>query len=243
MVSRQSGFSLVELMVALAASLVVVAGIISIFSGVVRSNADSLRHTRLTQELRSTMDFISAELRRAGYQDNIAPGDENTHGIHEVSNNCVRYSYDAPDNQDYRAFRFRNNQVEWRRSNASFNSCNGGTPADWEAITDANTIFITNASNFADQSLCINRNNGTDCNKCNPGFSAWAVNDELFNLRQLSFTLSGYMLNDPNDPAGNKPLILDNEIQIMNANTGVALTNGNGANAVCGKHIRVTVPT
>lgn len=109
------GFSLVELMVSLVAGLIVIGAVGAFMMSSFRSNADFVAATRLTQELRNSIDFISRELRRAGYDetavkyvalpDPLPPGmaptshfapirllDADADGI--VDDECVIYAYD-----------------------------------------------------------------------------------------------------------------------------------------------------
>lgn len=64
------GFSLIELMIAMVAGLIVIGAVLTFTVAGVKSNSDYIRATRLTQELRSNLNFISDELRRAGYDEN-----------------------------------------------------------------------------------------------------------------------------------------------------------------------------
>lgn len=66
---KQLGFSLIELLIAMAAGLIVIGAVLAFTMSSVRSNADYISATRLSQELRNTMDFITNELRRAGYDE------------------------------------------------------------------------------------------------------------------------------------------------------------------------------
>jgi prepilin-type N-terminal cleavage/methylation domain-containing protein len=72
------GFSLVELMVALAAGLIVSAAVVAFLMSSFKSNGEYVISTRLTQELRNTLDLVSRDLRRAGYDEhnmsNMATG-------------------------------------------------------------------------------------------------------------------------------------------------------------------------
>lgn len=68
-VTRQDGFSLVELMVALVAGLIVSAAVIAFLLSSMRSNGEFVQSTRLTQELRNTLDLVTRDLSRAGYND------------------------------------------------------------------------------------------------------------------------------------------------------------------------------
>jgi prepilin-type N-terminal cleavage/methylation domain-containing protein len=66
---RLSGFTLVEMMVALVAGLIVSAAIIAFLLASMKSNGDYVQSTRLTQELRNTLDLATRDLSRAGYND------------------------------------------------------------------------------------------------------------------------------------------------------------------------------
>jgi prepilin-type N-terminal cleavage/methylation domain-containing protein len=61
------GFSLVELMIAMVAGLLVSLAAVAFFYSSIRSNTDYVGATRLTQELRNNLDYVTRELRRAGY--------------------------------------------------------------------------------------------------------------------------------------------------------------------------------
>ena len=107
---RQAGFSLVEIMVALVAGLIVIGSVLAFTVASVRSNAEYVQATRLEQELRSAMDLVAGDLRRAGYDEravkniglnynsafarlrvNDAAGAPPT-----IRGNCVVYAYDRP---------------------------------------------------------------------------------------------------------------------------------------------------
>lgn len=127
--SRQRGFSLVELMISLIAGLILVGAVLSFTVSSVRSNAEFVSATRLTQELRNTMDFVSRELRRAGYDQNYlgqlarAPGSTVQSDFSPIlvsgaatTTPCVIYSYDRdpgtpgqldPGNGELRGIRLR----------------------------------------------------------------------------------------------------------------------------------------
>jgi prepilin-type N-terminal cleavage/methylation domain-containing protein len=104
--SCSRGFSLVELMVAMVAGLIVSGAVLAFTMSSFRSNGDYVRSTRLTQELRNTMDLVTRELRRAGYDDNAlsylarGTGSPFTHmslataGATANTFKCVLYAYD-----------------------------------------------------------------------------------------------------------------------------------------------------
>lgn len=63
------GFTLVELMVALVAGLIVVGAVGAFAASSLRANSEYIRATKLNQELRTNLGFITDELRRAGYDE------------------------------------------------------------------------------------------------------------------------------------------------------------------------------
>lgn len=123
---RNAGFSLVELMVALVAGMIVVGAMLAFTVSSVRANSDFVMAARLTQELRTISQHIGDELRRAGYDEdamsyvasssstefsNFSPllVDTTSAGGH-----CIVYAYDRspgtagqvdPENQEIRAVR------------------------------------------------------------------------------------------------------------------------------------------
>lgn len=63
------GFTLVELMIALVAGLIVSGAVLAFFFSSMKSNGEYVQSTRLTQELRNSLDLITRDLRRAGSDD------------------------------------------------------------------------------------------------------------------------------------------------------------------------------
>jgi prepilin-type N-terminal cleavage/methylation domain-containing protein len=61
----QRGFSLIELMIALVVGLVVSGAALALVAAIIKSNSETVRATRLTQELRATVEVIVRDLRRA----------------------------------------------------------------------------------------------------------------------------------------------------------------------------------
>lgn len=67
--ARYGGFSMVELMVGLVAGMVVLGALLAFTATSVRANSDYVAAARLTQELRTVGQYVSDELRRAGYDE------------------------------------------------------------------------------------------------------------------------------------------------------------------------------
>jgi len=63
---RQQGLSILELLIAMALGLAVLAGVLQMTSLLMDSNRSTLQVTRLEQDLRTVMDIIVQDIRRAG---------------------------------------------------------------------------------------------------------------------------------------------------------------------------------
>jgi prepilin-type N-terminal cleavage/methylation domain-containing protein len=113
---KSSGFSMIELMIAMAIGLVVIGSVLAFTLSSITTNTEYVQATRLSQELRNTMDFVSRELRRAGYDQNVGgytakfsttsafvpspfariyiDPDNDANGDGTVGDGCVIYAYD-----------------------------------------------------------------------------------------------------------------------------------------------------
>src|SRR5260221_878874 len=59
------GFSLIEMMVSIVIGLLVMAGATTLIVAINQANATTIESSRLTQELRTTLEVIANDLRRA----------------------------------------------------------------------------------------------------------------------------------------------------------------------------------
>lgn len=102
------GYSLVELMISMAIGLVVIGSVLAFTVSSLETNSEYVQSTRLTQELRNTMDLAIRDVKRAGYNQNamkyvslpsnstqrspFAPVSVTTDGS---GNGCIIYAYDS----------------------------------------------------------------------------------------------------------------------------------------------------
>jgi len=94
---RVRGFSLIELMVAMVAGLLVSGAAVALIVAMIKSNAETIRATRLTQELRTTAEVIARDLRRArSVQDPIANVGLNSGSMVKACNAISPASTDSP---------------------------------------------------------------------------------------------------------------------------------------------------
>lgn len=125
---KQRGLSVVEIMVALAASLIVIGSVLAFTVAMARASAESVRYTRLTQDLRASMALMAREIRRAGHNgaalaqvgsgstvdvfSRLLLGDD---GV-QVASDCVTFGFDrvvdgnvqtpgVMDNEEWKGFR------------------------------------------------------------------------------------------------------------------------------------------
>jgi Tfp pilus assembly protein PilW len=105
---RARGFGLVELMVSIVPGLVVSGAAVAFVLSTLDSNTEFVRTARLNQDLRSNMDYVNRELRRAGYDENalkyiaLSATNNATSPFATVQvvrpaadNSCVVYAYDS----------------------------------------------------------------------------------------------------------------------------------------------------
>lgn len=97
------GFTLIEMMIAMTITLVVSVVMVQLSAGMFQANSQSIQMMQLSQEMRSAMQLISRDVRRAGYNDDALSGFLSTQAI--VSGvtmgtpvngviNCVQVRYD-----------------------------------------------------------------------------------------------------------------------------------------------------
>ena len=102
--ARVAGFSLIELMVAMVAGLIVSAALVAFTMSSFRSNGEYVVSTRLTQELRNSLDLVMRDLRRAGYDEgalkHLASDQMSPFSPISVDGECIIYAYDRDTEND-----------------------------------------------------------------------------------------------------------------------------------------------
>ena len=111
-IHNQRGFSLIELMVGMAIGLILMSAVVALTVSMLRTNAETVTLSKLTQEGRAISDLVTREVRRARYSGNarafVGAGGAvtNAFGVVQinttdlptaVTGNCIRFSYDADD--------------------------------------------------------------------------------------------------------------------------------------------------
>jgi Tfp pilus assembly protein PilW len=106
---RQQGMTLMELLIAGMISIIVSGGMIILMANTLGTGTDTIKTTKLTAEMRTAMQIMTRELRRANYHATYATcfGDLNclatlgvTDEVSEINinadNDCVWFWYDRP---------------------------------------------------------------------------------------------------------------------------------------------------
>lgn len=154
-----SGFSLVELMIALVAGMVVSGAALALVVSIMKSNADTIRATRLTQELRTTAEMIARDLRRArsvtdpvanvgaatvlSACNTISPASTDP----TPSGTCVTYGYDcqsSPASGTYRAIGLAGGKVRLVSGTTAVPACptsSSGVQLSSDAVTVTGLTF------------------------------------------------------------------------------------------------------
>ena len=112
----QSGVTLVELMIALTVGLIVIGATIALVVSLMRSNNESIRAMRLSQEMRALADVASMEIRRArSLKDPLANVGQGAAAFvtcnaitPDAGGECLLFAYDcnpANNNGEFRALR------------------------------------------------------------------------------------------------------------------------------------------
>ena len=102
--ARASGFTLVELMVALVAGLILLGSVLTLVAANMQNNSLTVRDMRVSQESRALATIIANELRRNGYVGDsmrmIGSGTSSSDFPEAVAltDSCISYAYDANAN-------------------------------------------------------------------------------------------------------------------------------------------------
>ena len=160
--TRNRGFTLIELMVALVLGLVVIGGVMGVFISTYQANAQNIKSVRLNEEMRAVMSLMTRDIRRAGGRGrtltwgptapNPFANDSNwvVSANSSVSatnpNSCARFAYDTNWNgsvnspSDLFGYRLRSiGNTRFIESRQTGTSCNG---TGWEKITDENLMAV-----------------------------------------------------------------------------------------------------
>ncbi|GHD63486.1 PilW family protein [Jeongeupia chitinilytica] len=167
MLIRQKGFSILEIMVALAIGMVLLLGVTTYLLTNLRTSRDVLSQARLNQDMRTIMDLMTRDIRRAGYYGSSSDTANFSQLFRSTTSNpvysasdldsngaCIVYRYDRDSNGALGAdetFGFwysgSGRTLYLRQSSATGTTCSGSTgvsgSVNWLALNDSTQIEIT----------------------------------------------------------------------------------------------------
>jgi type IV pilus assembly protein PilW len=192
------GLSLVELLVAVAVGLFIVATASTLFVGQLREHRGLLIESRLMQELRTTADLVTRDLRRAGHWGAAGAGVWQRGASGVLANPYAALAWPADPASAALAFRFSRDLVENHvvddNENFGLRLRRGVIEmqlgaAGWQALTDAGSVVVT-AFNITPtvQTLSL-------ADYCPRGCSGSSCPQQQ--LRSLVVQISGQAARDP----------------------------------------------
>jgi prepilin-type N-terminal cleavage/methylation domain-containing protein len=154
--ARMRGFTLIEMMVAMALGLIVMAAVLALVLSIIRSNNQTVQATRLTQELRATAAVIASDLKRArGVQDPLAAAKQgnlyaNVYLDNSVANppdgtagQCIRYGYAGASGGGFHVIRLNGGKVSLAEAatEAGATCALAGQPLNSSQVNISNLLF------------------------------------------------------------------------------------------------------
>jgi len=202
---RDRGFTLIEMMVALALGLVVMTAVLALVLSIIRSNRQTLQATRLNQELRATLAVVASDMRRArGVGDPLTTAlavGGNPFGAMSANGNCIMYAYDGAVDGPWHIVRLDNNgRITLQGSVNRPASC---TPAGTPTQIGSNQVQITDLT-FTPTTTSSTPPLATDENV----------------VRQFDVTITGHLVDDDANVA-NVNRTMSQTVFVRSVGTGI----------------------
>ncbi|MGS3150388.1 PilW family protein [Aeromonas sanarellii] len=151
------GFSLVELLIAMVAGLLLVAAAISLFVTVLKAESTAMKVSRLNQELQSVVDMIARDVQRAGYDAgsaamlNAASGARSLFyfdSTTDLASDCIRVKYDddgdgSLGSTEIRRYNYDSAGKTVRLDTGSAASCTAGNNISTEDTIEVTALSFT----------------------------------------------------------------------------------------------------
>jgi len=194
---RQRGLTMVELLVGMAVGLVVIGGAVSLYLSSVRSSSDTLRGSKLNQEVNALLNVVVNDVRRAGYWGAVVGGqfDQNPFSqenatvltvIDDMASDtvqgptgqgeCLVYSYDA--------------------TYLPGNAAGAVETTDLFGFRLNGTTVQMRQSGVVDGAACV----GGTCNSCQNGTWQNVTDPNLIQITSLNFDLSNSQCLNASEP-------------------------------------------
>ncbi len=190
---KSLGFTLIELLIGLTLGLMVIASTLTLYVITTRSSSDLLHSTRLNHDLETSMQIMTHDIRRAGYQGfppSVIIDDSGSY-----LDACILYNYydDNGGKIKYYGFKRKDNSIALRQSETYF-ACDSNY---WEKITEDNVTQITEFTFSDTESQCFNATT-TSTGLCTTVDvdPATSDGDSITKINHIIITLSGALVQD-----------------------------------------------
>lgn len=216
---KQSGFSLVEIVISMSIGSVLVAGVTSVYVDTIKNTSDNISSIRLEQDLQAIVQMVSQEMRRAGFDGDSVNGGDTNFDVNLETTSCISYNYDMGDtpngtldaNEKF-AFRLVDDAIQF---GTSATNCNDAD-ATWASINNINNVKITSFTlNLLE--LCVNLKDNSNCNQTNPPvnnpYVAPVSGDTLVKKYQLELDITGVSTNSSSSKTISTKIRLLNDIK------------------------------
>lgn len=210
--ATMGGLSLVELMVGVAVSLFVVAAAALLVSSQLSANRRLLLETQLQQDLRSTADIITRELRRSSYwasaregvpaplSGTISTNPVMALAVSSSASSTVHYNYERGSGTRAYGFKLNDNGVivACQSDGSGPGGVCGETANPWQELTDRNTVRITEFRISAERPGTNTANDDALVLPCPyPCADGTAACWPRVNVRELTVLIKGQSRSDP----------------------------------------------
>jgi prepilin peptidase dependent protein B len=217
---KQSGYTLIEIMIALILGLIVVAATISIYISTVGSNSSIIKSARLNHDLEAVMTLMINDIKRSGYwagatvaaDSRVNPFTAASTNVQIHGGDCILYTYDGDDgdgvvdNNEYYGFRLDGTTIKMRKTGTTTDAAGcGTTDQEWEEFIEGSQLTITALQfsfapittvtpnlNAASRCLNVTTSTVTDNVACTPTASG----NNLAEKRVLNIVLAGRLSSD-----------------------------------------------
>lgn len=217
---KQTGFTLIEIMIALVLGLIVLSATIGIYITTVKGSTDTTNSARLNYDLESVMSLMVNDIRRAGYWGgavNAADSSTNpftigTANIQSPSASCILYTYDGGsgitggvnhdsngivDSDEHYGFQLSEGAIRMRLTGSTTADCANADNV-WSTFTVNESVNIT-ALTFTSAYQCLNVTTSLSYNTtCAEVATAGnlVAGQKATESRQFNIALTGQLVND-----------------------------------------------
>jgi len=211
---KQTGFTLIELMISMLIGLIVISATIGIYVNTIKGSTDTINSARLNYDLESVMSLMINDIRRAGYWGGAVVGADSatnpfTAGAANIqfpTASCILYTYDGGngvtggvnhdsngivDADEYYGFKLDGSNIRMRLTGTTTADCADGS---WSPTVEQ-TVNIT-ALTFTPAYKCLNTTTALSYNTTCAA-AALAAGTKAVESRQINIALTGQLVNDP----------------------------------------------